>query len=92
MYFCQIFANRRLRRRGSKKGAVYCSFRRALSDSYVEKVLLINFAITRNSLLEHCSSAEYLLITGYVEGALRMELLITPFVEHFKTTTLGKSH
>ena len=92
MYFCQIFANRRLRRRGSKKGAVYCSFRRALSDSYVEKVLLINFAITRNSLLEHCSSAEYFLITGYVEGAIRMELLITPFVEHFKTTTLGKSH
>ena len=28
---------------------------------------------------------------GYVKEALRKELLIDPFVEHFKTTTLGMS-
>ena len=29
---------------------------------------------------------------GYVQGALRKELHIAPFVERFKTTTLGKSY
>ena len=29
---------------------------------------------------------------GYVEGALRKELHIVPFVEHFKATTLVKRH
>ena len=29
---------------------------------------------------------------GYVQGALRKELLIALFVERFKTITLGKSY
>ena len=29
---------------------------------------------------------------GYVQDALRKELQIAPFVERFKTTTLGKSY
>ena len=29
---------------------------------------------------------------GYVQGAVRKELYIAPFVEHFKTPTLGKSY
>ena len=29
---------------------------------------------------------------GYVQGALRKELHIAPFVERFKITTLGKSY
>ena len=29
---------------------------------------------------------------GYVQGALRKELLITPFIERLKTATLGKSY
>ena len=29
---------------------------------------------------------------GYVQGALRKELRIAPFVERFKTTTLGMFH
>ena len=29
---------------------------------------------------------------GYVQGALRKELHIAPFVERLKTTTLGKSY
>ena len=90
VYFCQIFADKRLSRRRSKKGAVYCSSRRALSDSYFGKALLINFAITWNSLLEHCSSAEYLLMKDYVQGALLMELPIATFAEHFKITYSGK--
>ena len=28
---------------------------------------------------------------GYVKAAPRKELRIAPFVEHYKTTTLGKS-
>ena len=42
-------------------------------------------------MLKHCISAKFLLMEGYVKGALRKELLIDPFVEHFKTTTLGMS-
>ena len=33
-----------------------------------------------------------LLIECYVQGALRMELLIAPFLECLKTATLGKSY
>ena len=29
---------------------------------------------------------------GYAQGALRKELRITPFVECFKTATLGRSY
>ena len=29
---------------------------------------------------------------GYVQGALRKELHVDPFVERFKTATLGKSY
>ena len=43
-------------------------------------------------LLKHCISAEFLLMEGYVQGALRKELHIAPFVEHFKTTTLRKPY
>ena len=30
-------------------------------------------------------------VKGYLQGALRKELRIAPFVEHFKTATLGRS-
>ena len=52
---------------------------------------MINFARTCNKLLKHCISNEFLLIEGYVQGAIRKELHIAPFVERFKITTLGKS-
>ena len=32
------------------------------------------------------------MIEGLVQGALRKELLIAPFVEHLKAATLGKSY
>ena len=40
----------------------------------------------------HCIFVDILLIEGFVQGALRKELLIAPFVERFETPTLGKSY
>ena len=51
----------------------------------------IFFVSTWDNLRKHCISARFLLLEGYVQGALQKELHIAPFVERFKTTTLGKS-
>ena len=74
------------------KRAAYCSFHRALQNNWFEKVLLINFASTWNSLLKHCIYAKFLLMEEYAQGALQKELHIDPFVEHFKIANLGKSY
>ena len=58
----------------------------------VLKTVLMNFASTWNNLFKDWISSEFLLMECYVQGALRKELHIVPFVEHFKTTTLGKRH
>ena len=50
-----------------------------------------DFASTWNNLLKHYISAEFLLMEGYVHGALRKELLTGGFVDRFKRATLGKS-
>ena len=52
----------------------------------------MHFASVWNNLLKHCISVDFLLLEGYVQGALRNELCIAPFVERFKTATLGKSY
>ena len=52
----------------------------------------MNFASTWNKLLKHCISVEFLLVKCYVQGALRKELPLAPFVERFKTATLGRSY
>ena len=44
----------------------------------------MNFASTWNNLLKHWISAEFFLMEGY--------LYIAPFVERFKTLTLGRSY
>ena len=67
---------RRLSARRFTKGAVHCSFRKALLNRYFGKVLLIHFAITWNNLLEHIISVECLLMKDDVQGALGKELLI----------------
>ena len=41
--------------------------------------------------LKHWISVEFLLIENYLQGALRKELRIAPFVERFKKTALGRS-
>ena len=51
----------------------------------------MNFASTWNNLLKYCIFFEFLLIEGYVQGALRKELHVSPFVERFKIATLGRS-
>ena len=55
------------------------------------KILLINFANTWKNLVKNCISVEFLLIEGYVHGALRKELHIALFVERFKKAPLGRS-
>ena len=52
----------------------------------------MNFASTWNNLLKHWISAEFLLMEGYVQGALRKKPRIAPFVERFKTASLGRSY
>ena len=49
------------------------------------------FCQYRHKLLRHCISAKFLLMEGYVQGALRKEMHIAPFVERFKTVALGNS-
>ena len=43
------------------------------------------FAGTWSNLLNHCISADFLLIVVLVQIALRKEMLIAPFVERFNT-------
>ena len=49
------------------------------------------FCQHRHKLIGHCISAKFLLMEGYVQGALRKEMHIAPFVERFKTVALGNS-
>ena len=49
------------------------------------------FASTWNNLLKYCMSLDFLLTEGYAQGALRKELRISPFVEHFKIASLERS-
>ena len=75
----------------STKGASYCCFRKAVSSSYFQKVLPINFIGTYVNWLKNFSFAHFLLIEGYRKYYLRKESIIAPFVEQFKTATLRKS-
>ena len=77
---------------GSEQGALQgCSFRRAVQNSYFEKVFLINFVSTYSKLLKHFTLARFLLIGGHEQGALRKELIFAPFVDRFETATWRKS-
>ena len=51
----------------------------------------MNFVSTWNNLLKHCISAEFLLMEGYVQGALQKKLRIASFIEHFKRATFARS-
>ena len=53
---------------------------------------MTDFASTWSNLPKHLITAEFLLIESVVQSALRKELFIAPFVERFKTATLGKSY
>ena len=90
--FVDFFSDRWLSTRHSTKGAVHCSFSRTLSKCYFGKALLINFISTWKNSLKHCIFADFLLIVSYIQGFLWKELLIAPFVEHFRMTNLRKFH
>ena len=49
----------------------------------------MHFASTWNHLQKHCISVDFFLVEGYGQGALRKELHILPFVQHFKGATSG---
>ena len=69
--------------------ASYCFFRKAVSDNFFQKVLLINFISTYANMFQHLIFARFLLIEGYEKCALRKELvIIAPIVEWFKIATL----
>ena len=52
----------------------------------------MTFASTCNNLLKHCISVEFMLMEGYVQGALRKKQHIASFIERFKAATLGRSY
>ena len=51
---------------------------------------MINFASSWDNLVKQFIFAEFRLMEGYVQGALRKDLHIDPLVERFKTATLGR--
>ena len=61
-------------------------------NNYLGKVRLQMSNNTSNKMPKHCIFAKVFLIEDYVQGALRKELFIAPFVERFNTATLGKSY
>ena len=52
----------------------------------------MNFASTWNKLFKHCISVEFLLVGGYVQGALRKEMFIASFIVRFKNAALARSY
>ena len=52
----------------------------------------MSFATTWIKILNHCTSVKFSLLEGYVQGALQKEMYVAPFVERFRTATLGRSH
>ena len=54
--------------------------------------MLMNFVSNWIKLFKHCTSVEFLLVKGYVQGTLQKELLIAPLTECFKTATLGRPY
>ena len=73
------------------KGADLCSFCRAVSSRYCDKVFLINFISTYSKLLRYFSFARFPLIEDYEQRALPKDLIAASFVKGFKTFTLRKS-
>ena len=51
----------------------------------------MHFASTWNHLQKYCISVEFLLVEGYLQGALQKELHIASLVECFNIATLGRS-
>ena len=87
LHFCLIRSDRNVSTRCFRKGTSHCSFHRALQNSHIGRVSLINFVTTWNNLLRHCISPEFLLIKGDLQGAVRKELNNASYIDLFKTAT-----
>ena len=72
------------------KGASHCSFHRVGHTSYFDKVLPTTSFSTYSNLLNHFIFADFLLVEGYQQGALRKQSVISPFKKRFKTISLRK--
>ena len=62
-----------------------------LENSYCEKISLTNIDSTFDSF-RNCISLAVLLEEGFLEGALRSELVIAGFEKRFKATMLSRSY
>ena len=83
LHLCKRFVDRMLSTWCLMKGAVYCSFCRALQYSHFGKVLLQHFTSTWKKLLTHCIFVDFLLVLVLAQSALRKELFIGPLGERF---------
>ena len=54
--------------------------------------VLYEWSCSTKGAAQQWISAELFLIEGYVQGALRKDLIIAPFEEHIKAATLTKSY
>ena len=54
--------------------------------------VLYEWSCSTKGAAQQWISAELFLIEGYVQGALRNELVIAPFVERLNSVNLGKSY
>ena len=87
--FTNFLTNRVMR--CSTKDASHCCFRKAVSNNYFQKFLLINFTSTCSNWFSNFSFTHFLLIKGYGKYSLRKESVIAPFVEWFKTARESSS-
>ena len=67
--------------RCSTKGASHCCFRKAVSNNYFQKFLLINFISTCSNWLNNFSFTHFLLMKGYGKYSLRKESVIASVIE-----------
>ena len=87
--FTNFLTNRVMR--CSTKDASHCCFRKAVSNNYFQKFLLINFTSTCSNWFSNFSFTHFLLIKGYGKYSLRKESVTAPFAEWFKTARESSS-
>ena len=92
MNLCWIFPGRRLWTGCSTKGAAHSSFHRGFEIATLGSSCKWILPVLWIKLFKHWIYVEFLLVEGYVQGALRKDLLMAPSIERFITATLGRSY
>ena len=62
------------------KGTGHCSFHRAVSNKYFDKVSAGTSINAKSNLLKHLILAGVFLIENYEQGSLRKELISAPLI------------